>query len=410
MAKKDENILVGLDVGTTKVCALIGEVIDQKRVQVIGIGTHPSKGLKKGMVVNIEATVDSIRRAVEEAETMAGVEVAEVFTGIAGEHIRGVTSRAAVQIKDGEVKNGDIRRVLEAAKIRKIPSEWEILHALPQEFFLDDRGGVTDPMGMSGVRLEAEVLIITAASSSVENIVKCVNRAGLEVLELVLQPVASSEAVLTSDEKDLGVAMVDLGGGTTDIALFVEGSLRHAAILPIGGTHFTHDIAVGLRTPAAAAEKIKIRYGCASASLVDDRETIEVPDVGLRPPRVLPRQLLAEIIEPRAEEIFKLVREEIRKAHFEELVASGIVLTGGSASLPGLADVAARTLALPARVGVPAGVGGLADAVAQPIYATSVGLLLHALKGFGRDDQHAKRGGPLGRMKRMTQRWVEELF
>ncbi|HET6370089.1 MAG TPA: cell division protein FtsA, partial [Nitrospiria bacterium] len=317
MAKR-ENILVGLDVGTTKICAIVGEVTEDGSIDVIGIGTHPSRGLKKGMVVNIESTVDSIKRAVEEAELMAGIQINSVFTRIAGGHVKGFNSRGVIAVKDHEVTRADIQRVVDAARAVAIPLDREVLHVLPQEFIVDDQDGIKDPLGMSGVRLEAEVHIITGAVTSAQNIVKSVNRAGLEVMEIVLQPLASSEAVLTPEERELGVAMVDIGGGTTDLAIFIEGSIRHTAVLGVGGHHLTNDIAIGLRTPPADAEKIKIRYGSAMTSMVENDDTLEVPSVGGRPPRILSRQLLAEIIQPRAEEIFRLVDSDIKRMGYDK--------------------------------------------------------------------------------------------
>lgn len=377
---KQEKILVGLDIGTTKVCAVVGEVVDENRVDVIGIGTSPSRGLRKGVVVNIESTVEAIKKAVEEAELMAGVQINSVYAGIAGGHIKGFNSRGVIAVKDHEVGQADIDRVLDAARAVVIPLDREVLHVLPQEFIVDDQDGILEPLGMSGVRLEAEVHIITGAVTSVQNIVKCVNRAGLEVEEMIIQPLASSEAVLTPDERELGVTMVDIGGGTTDIATFMQGSVWHTAVISIGGHHLTNDIAVGLRTPAAEAEKIKRRYGCALTSLVQDEETIEVPSVGGRPPRVLSRQLLSEIIEPRAEEIFSLVGREIKKTGHGEMVASGVVITGGSAIMEGMVEMAERVLDFPVRKGVPSYVGGLMDVVNSPLYSTGVGLVLYALK------------------------------
>ncbi|HEX9756436.1 MAG TPA: cell division protein FtsA [Nitrospiria bacterium] len=377
---KQENIIVGLDIGTTKICAVVGEVVDETRVDIIGIGTSPSRGLRKGVVVNIESTVESIKRAIEEAELMAGVQINSVYAGIAGSHIKGFNSRGVIAVKDHEVTQADIDRVLDAAKAVVIPLDREVLHVLPQEFIVDDQDGIIEPLGMSGVRLEAEVHIITGAVTSAQNIVKCVNRAGLEVEEIIIQPLASSEAVLTPDERELGVAMVDIGGGTTDIATFMQGSVWHTAVIGIGGHHLTNDIAVGLRTPAAEAEKIKRRFGCAMTALVQDEETIEVPSVGGRPPRVLSRQLLSEIIEPRAEEIFSLVGREIKKTGHGEMVASGVVITGGSAIMDGMVEIAERVLDLPVRKGVPSRVGGLLDVVNSPLYSTGVGLVLYALK------------------------------
>jgi len=408
---KRENILVGLDVGTTKICAIVGEIVDQKRIDIIGIGTHPSKGLKKGMVVNIETTVESIKRAVEEAELMAGVEINAVYTGIAGGHIKGFNSRGVIAVKDHEVSRSDIQRVIDAAKAVAIPLDREILHVLPQEFIVDSQDGIKDPLGMSGVRLEAEVHIITGAVTSAQNIVKSIHRAGLEMVEMILQPLASSEAVLTPEEKELGVAVVDIGGGTTDIAVFIEGSVRHTAVLAIGGSHFTNDIAVGLRTPPADAEKIKIKYGCASTEMVRDNETIEVPSVGGRPPRILSRQLLSEIIEPRAEEIFMLVAREIEKMGYEDRIASGVVITGGTSCLTGMVEVAERVLGLPVRKGAPCGMGGLIDVVSNPMYATGVGLTLYALRNQEKEDPGRTGKGQLfNRVRNQMMSWVKEFF
>lgn len=412
-----QNLIVGLDIGTTKICAIVGEVKESAsggpagRVDIIGIGTSPSRGLRKGVVVNIESTVESIKRAVEEAELMAGVQINAVYAGIAGGHIKGFNSRGVIAVKDREVSKADVERVIDAARAVAIPLDREVLHVLPQEFIVDDQDGIHDPLGMSGVRLEAEVHIITGAVTSAQNIIKSVNRAGLEVIDIILQPLASSEAVLTQDEKELGVAMVDIGGGTTDIATFMDGSIWHTAVLGIGGNHLTNDIAVGLRTPAGEAEKIKTRYGCAMTSLVKDDETIEVPSVGGRPSRVLSRQLLSEIIEPRAEEIFGLVSREIKRTGYEEMVASGVVITGGTAILEGMVEVAERVLDLPVRRGIPSHVGGLVDIVSSPMYATGVGLVQYALKNPADRDLHRFSNGRLffkvaGRMRD----WMKEFF
>lgn len=408
---KKENILVGLDIGTTKICAVVGEVSDEGRINILGIGTSPSRGLKKGVVVNIESTVDSIRKAVEEAELMAGVEINAVYAGIAGGHIKSFNSRGVIAVRDGEVSQGDIERVVDAARAVAIPMDRKILHVIPQEFIIDGQDGIKEPLGMSGVRLEAEVHIITGAVTSVQNIVKSVNRAGLEVLDIILQPLASSEAVLTSEEKELGVALVDIGGGTTDIATFMEGSLCHTAVLGIGGNHLSNDIAVGLRTPAAEAEKIKIKYGCALSSLVKEEETIEVPSVGGRSPRVLSRQILANIIQPRAEEIFSLVEKEISKIGFEEMVASGVVITGGTSITEGMPEIAEQVLNLPVRRGTPMNVGGLVDIVNSPIYATGVGLLLYEVKNKDRGEVRRFRGGNLfNKVFRRMKEWIGDYF
>jgi len=414
---KRENIIVGLDIGTTKICAIVGEIKETHRpdglsgVDIIGIGTSPSRGLRKGVVVNIESTVESIKKAVEEAELMAGVQIQSVYAGIAGGHIKGFNSRGVIAVKDREVTKADVDRVIDAARAVAIPLDREVLHILPQEFIVDDQDGIKDPLGMSGVRLEAEVHIITGAVTSAQNIVKSVNRAGLQVDDIILQPLASSEAVLTSEERDLGVTMVDIGGGTTDIATFLEGGIWHTAVLGIGGNHLTSDVAIGLRTPAAEAEKIKIKHGCALTAMVRGDETIEVPSVGGRPPRVLSRQILSEIIEPRAEEIFGLVAREIKRTGYEEQVASGVVITGGSAILQGMIEVAERVLDLPVRRGAPINLGGLADIVNNPMYSTGVGLILYALKTQGERETHRYGDRRLfhkvaGRMRE----WVQEFF
>lgn len=404
---KGEDILVGLDVGTTKICAIVAEVIDDKRIDIIGIGTHPSVGLKKGMVVNIESTVKSIKRAVEEAELMAGVDIGSIYTGIAGGHIKGFNSSGVVAVKDQEVSQSDIDRVLDAAKAISIPDDQKILHVLPQEFVIDQQDGIKEPLGMSGVRLEVIVHIITGAVTAAQNIEKSIQRGGLDMIEMILQPIASSEAILTPEEKELGVAVVDIGGGTTDIATFVDGGVRHTAVIPIGGTHFTNDISIGLRTPRADAEKIKIRYGCASVDLLDEDEVIEVPSVGGRPPRQLSRQLLAEIIEPRAEEIFSLVAQELEKLGDQDRVASGVVITGGTASFRGMGEVAERVLGLPVRLGVPSDVGGLIDVVNTPQFSTGVGLALYAFRN--RKKKEVRRHGKQKMFHRMRN-WVKGFF
>ncbi len=404
---KHEEIIVGLDVGTTKICAIVAEVIDDKRIDIIGIGSHPSTGLKKGMVVNIESTVKSIKRAVEEAELMAGIEIGVVYTGIAGGHIKGLNSSGVVAVKDQEVMQGDIERVLDAARTQAIPGNQQILHVLPQEFIIDHQDGIKEPLGMSGVRLEVRVHIITGAVTAAQNIEKSINRAGLDMAEMILQPIASAEAILTPEEKELGVAVVDIGGGTTDIATFVDGGIRHTAVIPIGGAHFTNDIAIGLRTPRADAEKIKIQYGCASVDLLEGNEQIEVPSVGGRPPRMLSRQLLAEIIEPRAEEIFSLVAQEIEKMGDEDRIASGVVLTGGTASFNGIVEVAERVLGLPVRIGVPTDVGGLIDVVSGPQYATGVGLTLYAFRN--KKKKEVRHNGQQNMLQRMKT-WVKGFF
>jgi cell division protein FtsA len=379
MAKRsDRNLLVGLDIGTSKVVAIVGEIKTDGALEIIGIGSHPSRGLKKGVVVNIESTVQSIQRAVEEAELMAGCEIHSVYAGIAGSHVRSINSHGIVAIKDKEVVQGDVERVIDAAKAVAIPADQKILHVLPQEYIIDSQEGIRDPIGMSGVRLEAKVHIVTGADSAAQNIVKCVQRCGLAVDDIVLEQLASSYAVLTEDEKDLGVCVVDIGGGTTDIAVFGGGAIRHTAVIPIAGDQVTNDIAVSMRTPTQYAEDIKIKYACALSQLANPDETIEVPSVGDRPPRRLARQTLAEIVEPRYEELFALVRDELRRAGLEESVATGIVLTGGSAKMEGAVELAEEVFHMPVRLGVPQYVCGLVDVVSNPIHATGVGLLLYA--------------------------------
>lgn len=408
---KHAQLLVGLDIGTTKICVIVGEIAEDKRIDIIGIGTHPSKGLKKGMVINIESTVESIKHAIEEAELMAGVEINSVYTGIAGGHIQGLNGHGVIAVKEGEISKSDVERVLDAAKVVSIPGDREILHVIPQEFVVDGQDGVRDPVGMSGTRLEVRVHIITGAVTSAQNIVKCVKKAGLETMDVILQPLASSEAVLTPEEKDLGVLVVDIGGGTTDMAVFVEGAVRHTAVLPIGGNHLTNDIAIGLRTPPIEAEKLKIRYGCAMTELVKENETIEVPSVGGRTPRIMSRQLLSEVIEPRAEEIFTLVAAEIEKAGFAEKVPAGVVLTGGSSLTPGMMELCEQILNLPTRIGTPSGMGGLIDIVRNPMYATGVGLLIYAYQSQASKmavSSHKK--GLISRIKEKMKEWAKEFF
>lgn len=390
MAKREE-LIVGLDIGTTKIAAIVGEVTEDG-IDVVGLGTAPSRGLRKGVVTNIDATVQSIRRAIEEAEHMAGCEITSVYAGIAGGHIKGLNSHGIVAVKDKEVRAVDIARVIEAAKAVAIPADREIIHVLPQEYVIDEQDGIREPIGMSGVRLEAKVHIVTAAATSVQNIVKCCNRCDLQVADVVLQPLASGEAVLEGDEKDLGVVVIDIGGGTTDLVIFSDGSVVHTSVIPVGGNQLTNDIAVGLRTPLHEAERIKQRWGCAMSSMVKDGETIEVPSVGGRQPRVLPRRVLCEIIEPRVDEIYELIANEIKKTGFEEMLASGAVITGGTSILEGMPELGEEVLGLPMRRALPRGVGGLVDVVKSPVFATGIGLLL-----FGARHQHnpvePKRGG-----------------
>ncbi len=377
-----KNIVVGLDIGTTKISAIVGE-ISEDGIDIIGIGTHPSQGLRKGVVINIESTVESIKKAVKEAELMAGCVIDRAYVGIAGAHISSLNSHGVVAIKDKEITAQDVQRVISAAKAVAIPQDREILHVIPQEFIIDDQDGIKEPVGMSGVRLEAKVHIVTCAVSSAQNIIKSCNKAGLQVEELILEPIASAEAVLSNDELELGVMLVDVGGGTASIATFSQGSLAHTAVLAIGGNHITNDIAVGLRTPQHEAEKIKLRYGCAMASLVSESETIDVPGVGGRKARTVPRKLLAEIIEPRLEELFSLIHKELQKSGLQDLVASGVVLTGGTPMMEGIPELAEFIFDMPVKRGVPYGVGGLSYVVSSPKFATGVGLLKYAVKKHG---------------------------
>ncbi len=378
MAKKpDKNLIVALDIGTSKIAALVGEITQDNHIEVVGFGAHPSHGLKKGVVVNIEATVQSIQRAIEEAELMAGCEIHSAFTGIAGSHIRSLNSHGIVAIRDREVNQSDVERVIDAAKAVAIPADQKILHILPQEFVVDAQDGVREPVGMSGVRLEAKVHIVTGAVSAAQNIMKCVRRCGLQIGDIILEQLASSHAVLTDDEKELGVCLVDIGAGTTDIAVFTEGAIRHTAVIPIAGDHVTNDVAVALRTPTQFAEQIKIQHGSVLADKVDPSESIQVPSVAKRPPKSIPKKALAQVVSARYEELFALVQAELRRSGFENLIAAGIVLTGGASKIPGAVDLAEGILHMPVRLGTPLNVNGLMDVRDNPMYATGVGLLLH---------------------------------
>lgn len=409
MAKKD-NLVVGLDIGTTKICAIVGE-ISPEGIDIVGIGSHPSKGLRKGVVINIDSTVASINKAIEEAELMAGCEIHSVYAGIAGGHIRGFNSHGIVAVKDKEVKSTDVDRVIEAAKAVAIPMDREVLHVLPQEFIVDEQDGIRDPIGMSGVRLEAKVHIVTGAVTSAQNIVKCCNRCGLNVSDIVLEQLASGESVLSADEKELGVAMIDIGGGTTDLVIYSQGSIKHTAVLALGGNHLTNDIAVGIRTPTIEAEEIKHRYGCAVASLVSREEMIEVPSVGGRKPRTISRQLLCEIIEPRLEEIFMLVKREIDKSGYADILASGIVLTGGTSIIEGAPELAERVFDMPVRRGMPQGIGGLVDVVSSPIYATGVGLVLYGSKNVAQTTRfRVRENNVYHKVSARMKQWFGEFF
>jgi cell division protein FtsA len=378
--RSDKNLVVGLDIGTSKIACLVGEVKADDRIEIIGLGTHPSRGLKKGVVVDIESTVASIQRAVEEAELMAGCEIHSVHAGIAGSHIRSLNSHGITGIKEREVVQADVDRVIEAARAVAIPADQKILHILPQEFIIDGQEGIREPIGMCGVRLEARVHMVTGAVSAAQNIVKCIRRCGLEVEDLVLEQLSSSYSVLGEDEKELGVCLVDIGGGTTDLAVFTDGAIRHTAVIPIAGDQVTNDIAVALRTPTQFAEVIKIRHACALAKLAGHGETIEVPSIGERPPRHLSRQTLAEVVEPRYEELLTLLQGELRRSGFEDLVAGGVVLTGGSAKMEGLVELAEEVFHMPVRLGAPQYFVGMQEVISDPIYSTGVGLLIYARK------------------------------
>lgn len=375
---QEKNLLVAMDIGTSKIVTIVGEMSEDGEIEVIGLGSHPSNGLKKGVVVNIESTVSSMQRSVEEAELMAGCQIHSVYAGIAGSHIRSLNSHGIVAIRDREVTQVDLDRVIDAARAVAIPLDQRVLHVLPQEYIIDDQEGIREPIGMAGVRLEAKVHIVAGAASAAQNIIKCVRRCGLEVDDFILEQLASSYSVLTNDEKELGVCLVDIGGGTTDIAVFIGGAIAHTAVIPIAGDQVTNDIAVALRTPTQFAEQIKIKYACALAQLAASDETIEVPSVGDRPSRRLARQTLAEVVEPRYDELFGLVLAELRRSGFENLIASGVVLTGGSSKMDGVIDLAEEVFHMPVRLGVPQFVTGLTDVITNPIHATGVGLLLFA--------------------------------
>lgn len=408
--KSEQRLLVGLDIGTSKVVAIVGELQEDNSLEVIGFGMHPSRGLKKGVVVNIESTVTSIQRAVEEAELMAGCEIHAVYTGIAGSHVRSLNSHGIVAIRDREVTRSDVDRVIDAARAVAIPADQKILHVLPQEFIIDGQEGIREPIGMSGVRLEARVHMVTGAASAAQNIVKCVQRCGLTVADIVLEQLASSHAVLTDDERELGICLVDIGGGTTDIAVFHNGAIRHTAVIPIAGDQVTNDIAISMRTPTHYAEEIKVRYACALSQLANEDETIEVPSVGERPPRRLARQTLAEVIEPRYEELFGLIRDELRRSGFEDTVAAGVVLTGGSSKMEGAIELAEEVFHMPVRLGVPQHVRGLGDVVRNPIHATGVGLLVYAAERARQAADTQVVGGGLREVWERMRGWFQGNF
>ena len=385
----EKRMIVGLDIGTSKVVAVVGEVDGEGTIEVVGIGSHPSRGMKKGVVVDIESTVNAIQRAVEEAELMAGCQIHSVYVGIAGNHIRSMNSHGIVAIREGEVVPADVERVLDAAQAVAIPADQKVLHVLPQEYVIDNQGGIKEPLGMSGVRLEAKVHLVTCAVNAAQNIEKCIHRCGLEVDGIILEQLASSFSVVTPDERDLGVCLVDIGGGTSDIAIFTDGAIRHTGVIPIAGDQVTSDIAMALRTPTQHAEEIKIRYACALAQLAGAEETIKVPSVGDRPPRDLSRQSLAEVVEPRYDELFTLILAEIRRSGFEELIPAGVLLTGGTSKMEGAVELAEEIFHMPVRLGAPQYAKGLNDIIRNPIYATAVGLLIYG----ARDDESSGMPG-----------------
>jgi cell division protein FtsA len=404
-----ENIIVGLDVGTTKICTVVGEV-SGKEINIVGIGTHPSIGLRKGVVVDIESTVESIQKAVEEAELMAGCEISSVFAGIAGGHITGFNSRGIVAIKGKEVIQNDVDRVIDAARAVAIPMDREVIHVIPQEYIVDDQGGIKNPLGMSGVRLEAKIHIVTGAVTSAHNIVKCANRSGLDVCDIVLEPLASGEAVLTDEEKDLGAALLDLGGGTSDLAIFYAKNIKHTFVLSLGGNNLTNDIAIGLRASTAEAEKIKKKYGTCITRNISPEETIEVPGMGGRTPRKIPRQILGEILEPRVEEIFTLIQREVYRAGMEKIITSGVVLTGGSSLLDGGVEIAESIFNLPARLGKPRGISGLVDVVNNPMYATGVGLVLYGARNQPAKKFRIRDTNIFNRVMTRMKRWFKDVI
>ncbi len=408
--RENKDLIVGLDIGTSKIVALVAEVPPEGGINILGMGAAPSNGLKKGVVVNIEGAVGAIQRALEDAELMANCKITHVYTGIAGSHIRSLNSHGMVPIRDREVSQADIDRVVETARAVNISTDQQVLHVLPQEFIIDGQEGVREPLGMSGVRLEVKVHIVTGAVSAAQNIVKCVRRCGLEVHDLILQPLASSLAVLNDDEKDLGVCLVDIGGGTTDIAVFTRGAIQHTAVLPIAGDQITNDIAMTLRTPTREAEDLKIQHGVALRQLAEAREMIEVPGIGDRGPRMLSKQLLSEVIEPRVEELYSLVQAELRRSGFEEQISSGIVLTGGASQMKGMVELAEEVFHAPVRLGVPEYVGGLSERVRNTRYATSVGLLLAGMERHELDQIQRLQGTSFKQLLERMKAWFQSTF
>ena len=408
-SRETKNLIVGLDIGTSKIVTIVGEIKPEGTLEVIGVGMHDSSGMKKGMVVNIDATVAAIQRALGDAELMADCKIREVYTGIAGSHIKSSQGKGIVKIKDKEVAQADIDRVIETASSLSLPSDQQILHILEQEFSIDGQGGIKKPLGMSGMKMDVEVHIVTGAVAAAQNIMKCIHRCGLEVREMILQPLASSRAVLADDEKDLGVCLVDIGGGTTDVAVFTGGAIRHTAVIPIAGDQITNDIAMALRTPTKDAEDIKIKYGCALRQLADDGP-IEVPGVGDRSTRMLSRQTLAEVIEPRVEELYSLVQAELRRSGFEDLLSSGIVITGGSSAMQGMVELGEEIFHMPVRMGLPHYVGGLSDVVKTPRFSTGVGLLLYGLEQHQRHQAARLQSSSFGEVLDRMKAWFQGNF
>ncbi len=408
--KEDKNLIVGLDIGTSKIVAIVAELQPEGTLKVIGLGQHVSRGLKKGVVVNIESTMQSIQRALEEAELMADCKINNVFTGIAGSHIKSLNSHGMVKIKDAEVSQMDVDRVIETARAIALPADQQILHILTQEFIIDGQEDVREPLGMSGMKLEVKVHIVTGAVAAAQNIVKCIKRCGIEVSDLILQPLASSLAVLTEDEKELGVCLVDIGGGTTDIAVFKQGAIRHTAVVPIAGDQMTNDVAVAFRTPTQSAEDIKIKHGCALRQLADPREVVEVPGVDGRDPRQLSVQTLAEVLEPRVVELYELVLNELRRSGMEDMIASGIVITGGSAMMRGMVELGEEIFHMPVRLGMPRYVGGLSEVVSNPRYATGVGLVLMGKQQLERHISGQLESSSFGRILERMKSWFQGNF
>jgi len=407
--KAKEELVVGLDIGTTKICAVVAEV-EADEVNIIGIGSHPSVGLRKGVVVNIESTVESIKKAVEEAELMAGCEISSVYAGIACGHVTGFNSNGVIAIKGEEISQSDVDRVIEAARAVAIPMDREVIHVLPQEFIVDGEGGINNPVGMAGVRLEARIHIVTGAVTSAQNIVKCANKAGLDVCDIILEPIASCESVLTPEEKEVGAGLIDIGGGTTDLAVFSANNVKHTFVLSLGGNNMNNDISVGLRTPMAEAERIKLKYGTCIADRIGNDETIEISDLSGRGGRKLPRQILAEILEPRVEEIFTLVKRELMQAGLKNAIASGVVLTGGASLLEGISEIAESVFEQPVRIGRPQGVSGLVDVVNSPMYATGVGLVIYGARNQEKKKFRIRDNNIFNRIMKRMKSWVKEII